>query len=369
MNIMNTKTKAFTILLVDDRAENLVSLEQMLEAENRIFIKATSGNEALRLVLRNEDIGLIMLDVQMPDMDGFEVAHLLKANPKTKDISIIFVTAINKEEQHILKGFEEGAVDYLSKPLDIDVTRAKVNVFEQLYFYQYELRKAISDREKVNAQLERFMYVVAHDLRSPLSGAMGLLYLMGEDERIKQAPDLVEYMNLATGAMSHLSDMITSILDYTRQMEVNQTIESVDVNDLVTQIIHLLFAPPHIEIVIDGPLPVIHCNKLKLQQVFQNLLTNAIKYNDKKAGKINIGGVDRGEFYEFYVKDNGPGIAQRDTDRIFKLFEVVEDQVANGKSSGIGLNILKLLVEEQGGKVWVESVLGVGSCFFFQWRK
>lgn len=369
MSTMNTKNSAFTILLVDDREENLVSLEQMLEAENRIFIKANSGNEALRLILRNENIGLVMLDVQMPDMDGFEVAHLLKANPKTKDISIIFVTAINKDEQNVLKGFEEGAVDYLPKPLDIHVTRAKVNVFEQLYFYQQELRKALTDKEKINTQLERFMYVVAHDLRSPLSGALGLLYLMGEDERVKESPDLMEYMNLATGAMSNLSDMITSILDYTRQTELQQTIEEVDVHELVKQIIHSLFGPPHIRIIIDGQLPVIVCNKQKLQQVFQNLLTNAIKYNDKKEGNIHIGGVDKGEFYEFYVKDNGPGIAKRDTDRIFKLFEVVETTVANGKSSGIGLNILKLLVEEQGGKVWVDSVLGEGSCFFFEWRK
>src|SRR3954464_482111 len=133
-------TKKFTILLVDDRMENLLSLEQMLLAENRTFIQATSGNEALKQVLKNEDIGLIMLDVQMPDMDGFEVARLLKANPKTKDISIIFVTAINKDESYVLRGFEKGGVDYLSKPLDINVTRAKVDVFERLYFYQRELR-------------------------------------------------------------------------------------------------------------------------------------------------------------------------------------------------------------------------------------
>src|SRR5947208_61901 len=127
--------KEFTILLVDDREENLISLEDLLEADNRKFIKAKSGNAALKAVLKNDNIGLIMLDVQMPDMDGFEVAKLLKANPKTKDISIIFVTAISKDERYVLQGFEEGAVDYLYKPLDIQVTLAKVNVFEKLYFY------------------------------------------------------------------------------------------------------------------------------------------------------------------------------------------------------------------------------------------
>ncbi len=117
--------RPFTILLVDDREENLLALEEMLEQEGRVFIKASSGNEALRHALKNDRIGLIMLDVQMPGMDGFEVARLLKTNPKTRHISIIFVTAISKEEQYILKGFDEGAVDYLQKPLDINVTKAK----------------------------------------------------------------------------------------------------------------------------------------------------------------------------------------------------------------------------------------------------
>src|SRR5690349_2639885 len=136
----NTRNKEFTILLVDDRPENLFSLEEILQKEGRSFIKASSGNEALKQVLKNSNIGLIMLDVQMPGMDGFEVAKILKSSSKTKNISIIFVTAISKDQQFVLKGFQEGAVDYLQKPLDISVTQAKVDVFEKLYFYQQELK-------------------------------------------------------------------------------------------------------------------------------------------------------------------------------------------------------------------------------------
>ncbi|MCK7554670.1 response regulator [Chitinophaga sedimenti] len=235
------KPRKFTILLVDDRIENLLSLEEMLAADNRVFIKASSGNEALKLVLRNEDIGLIMLDVQMPDMDGFEVARLLKANPKTRDIAIIFVTAINKDEQHVLKGFEEGAVDYLPKPLDMMVTRAKVNVFEKLYFYDRDLKNALREKELVNNQLERFMYVVAHDLQSPLSGAMGLMMLMQEDERIKAHEDLLEYTNMAVKASSSLSAMITAIFEFSRKNELQQTVEDVDTNELLQEIIEMLF--------------------------------------------------------------------------------------------------------------------------------
>lgn len=360
-------TKKFTILLVDDRMENLLSLEQMLLADNRVFLQATSGNDALKQVLKNEDIGLIMLDVQMPDMDGFEVARLLKANPKTRDISIIFVTAINKDEYHVLKGFEKGAVDYLSKPLDINMTRAKVDVFERLYLYQHELRQALKDKELINGQLERFMHVVAHDLKSPLSGITGLLLLMKEEEEIIKSTFLSEYTNMAINATSQLADMITAILDYSREHQFRYIEEDVDVSELLRQLIRLLFPPAHVKIRIEEGLPVIHTSRQKLQQVFQNLLTNAINYNDKEIAEILIGGKADGEFYEFFVKDNGPGIEEKDNERIFRLFEKVDND--DDKGTGIGLNIMKLLVETQGGKVWVDSKPGEGSTFYFQWRR
>ena len=360
-------TKKFTILLVDDRMENLLALEQMLLAENREFIQATSGNEALKQVLKNEDVGLIMLDVQMPDMDGFEVARLLKANVKTKDISIIFVTAINKDESHVLKGFEKGGVDYLSKPLDINVTRAKVDVFERLYFFQRELRQAIKDKEQINGQLERFMHVVAHDLKSPLSGITGLLLLMKEEQEIQDSPFLLEYADMAIDATSRLADMITAILDYSLEHQLQQKQENVDVRALLEEEIKMLFAPANVEISIGDYMPVIYTSRQKLYQVFQNLLSNAIKYNDKAKTRIEIGCNQDGDFFTFYIKDNGPGIEEKDNERIFRLFEKVDAKDAKG--TGVGLNILKLLVETQGGKVWVESVSGEGSCFYFQWRR
>ncbi len=135
------KTAAIVnILLVDDVPENLYSLEKMLAEKDRSFLKATSGKEALKLALNN-DISLILLDVQMPEMNGFEVAEILKSNKKTAGISILFVTAISKEQQYVLKGYETGAVDYLFKPLDVDITKAKVKTFLQLYYQQNELQQ------------------------------------------------------------------------------------------------------------------------------------------------------------------------------------------------------------------------------------
>ena len=367
----DTHCDEFTILLVDDRPENLISLEEMLEREGRHFIKATSGNEALRHALKNEQIGLIMLDVQMPGMDGFEVARILKSNPKTKDISIIFVTALSKEEQYVMKGFEEGAVDYLQKPLDINVTRAKVNVFQQLHFHQRNLKRTAIELHKINKQLEKFVYIVAHDLKSPLTGLIAALSILEmENEDNHDDPESSEYVGYAKSAAYHMSNMINDLLEYSRKSISEQTIEEVNVQELLSQMVHLLFLPRHITVKIQESMPTLKTRKIKLQQVFQNLISNAVKYNDKAVGHIEVGVVDKGNDYEFFVRDNGPGVSKADQESIFKLFYTADNTPAIAESStGVGLNILKMLVEEQGGKIRIESELGQGATFFFTWSK
>ena len=371
MILNSTKlTVPFTILLVDDREENLLVLEELLDDGHRQFIRATSGNEALKHALKNDQIGLIMLDVQMPGMDGFEVAKLLKTNPKTRDISIIFVTAISKEEQYVLKGFEEGAVDYLAKPLDSSVTKAKVKVFEQLWRYQRALKHTATELATINKQLERFVYIVAHDLKSPLTGLITLLMLMenaSETQPLTQ-PELTDYITNLKEAGFHMSTMISSILEYSRQSIDQQVSEEVVVSDLIAQTIHLLFPPKHIRICVADPMPVLHTKKVKLQQVFQNLISNAIKYNDKPQGHIEVGCTDKGDFVEFFVRDNGPGMSQEQQQQLFRLFQP-NGSSQRESSTGVGLNILKMLVEEQGGTLRVDTSPGMGCTVLFSWRK
>lgn len=369
MNIPPIQQHDFTILLVDDRPENLLSLEEILLKPGRQFLKASSGNDALKQVLKQDHIGLIMLDVQMPEMDGFEVARILKSNPRTKDISIIFVTALSREEQYVLKGFEEGAVDYLQKPLDINVVRAKVNVFEQLYFNQFRLKSALSELDRINKQLEKFVYIVSHDLKSPLSSVIMMLELIKNDPYIRANQEISENVAMVYQASGRLSEMIMALLEYSTTSLAQQTVEEVNVQSLVEELAALLFPPKHLQVKILQPLPLIRTRKVKLEQVFQNLLSNAIKYNDKPNGLIEVGCTDKELFYEFFVRDNGPGVAEEDRSRIFRLFEVTSNESKRDSSTGIGLNLLKIIVEEQGGKIWVESKLGEGSTFFFQWMK
>src|SRR5689334_22543648 len=168
------------ILLVDDKEDNLISLESILDAPHRNIIKAQSGNEALKTAFETE-LAVILLDVQMPEMDGFEVARILKENPKTKEIAVIFVTAISKEEKYALQGYEEGAVDYLHKPLDVNIVKAKVAVFEKLHRSKQELKIYVEKTQQINKQLDEFVYIVSHDLKAPLRGLASVTNFL-EDE-------------------------------------------------------------------------------------------------------------------------------------------------------------------------------------------
>ncbi|MCY7421183.1 MAG: hybrid sensor histidine kinase/response regulator [Chitinophagaceae bacterium] len=366
---MNLPLQEFTILLVDDREENLVALQAMLAKEGRDFMKATSGNEALKLLLKHDNIGLVMLDVQMPEMDGFEVARILQSNARTRDIAIVFVTAISKTEHYVLQGFQEGAVDYLQKPLDINLTRAKVNVFERLYFNQQQLKFSKAEVERINEQLERFVYIVSHDLKSPLASIITMLSIIKNKSNVKEQHSLVEDLDMVYMAGTQLSEMISSILDYSRQSLAQQQVEEVDTRIMVSEIVFLLFLPPNIKVIVSDHLPLVFTRRQKLQQVFQNLLSNAIKFIDKQQGVIEVDAEDKGNHYVFNVKDNGAGIAAKDKERIFGLFETIQNSTNGESSTGIGLNILKMLVEEQGGKIWVESDFGVSSTFSFTWYK
>ena len=168
------------ILLVDDRPENLYSLENILAGNNRTILKASSGEEALKIAF-SQDLSLILLDVQMPGMDGFEVAHMLKQTNRTKKTPILFVTAISKEKKYMLKGYQEGCIDYLFKPLDIDITQAKVNTLLKLHDQQRELELKNQELAKLNQEKNYFLGVASHDLRNPIGNIISLVNIL-EDE-------------------------------------------------------------------------------------------------------------------------------------------------------------------------------------------
>lgn len=355
------------ILLVDDRPENLISLESILDSEHRRIIKATSGNEALKIVLQQE-IALILLDVQMPEMDGFEVARLMKQNARTRDISIIFVTALSNESRYLKQGYDEGAVDYLSKPLDIHIVKAKVAVFEMLYRQKQELRRTNDRLTQINKQLDEFVYIVSHDLKAPLRGLSSLATFLEEELGSSPKQEVVDLITMMKSRTERMQQMIDGILHYSRMSNCRTEKEPVDVKLLINNIIDLISPPSHVRIEYPDQLPVLETEKIKIHEVLQNLILNAIKHNDKEEAVVKICCSDQGDHYAFTVSDNGKGIKPEHHDKVFGLFQTLVPK-DKSEGTGLGLTIVKNLVEKQQGTVSLESEYGQGTAFTFTWKK
>ena len=358
--------KDFKILLVDDAANNVFLLREILEQPNRVFFTAGSGKVALELIADISDIHLVIIDVQMPVLDGFELARILKSDPKTAGIPIIFISGVNKKHNDIIEGFEKGGVDYLLKPLDVDITRAKVNVFEEMHYYLEFLTESIDEKNKENERLSRYAYVIAHDLRAPLAGISSMLDILKSNKKLFENEDFREFFPLISQSTQNLMDMTRTVLTYSKSSENSQKAEEVNVKELVTILFRFLLPPKNIQCNVSDNMPMIYTERVKLMQVFQNLIGNAIKFTDKPVGEVNIGCDDAGSFCRFYVQDNGVGIPIDKQSIIFNKFTTGNHEKSE---TGIGLDIVKMLVEQQGGTVSVSSTPGTGSCFYFTWPK
>ena len=364
---VTTVEQTLNILLVDDKDENIISLESILEHPKRRLLKAHSGNEALRIALE-EEIAVILLDVQMPEMDGFEVARILKESPKTKDIAIIFVTAISKEEKYTLKGYEEGAVDYLHRPLDINIVKAKVGVFEKLYRSKQEVKIYVEKTQQINKQLDEFVYVVSHDLKAPLRGLASVTTFLEDELGTDLKPEVKDLLDMVKSRTTRMQSLIDAILHYSRMANNKTEKETVNLAELIANIIDLLSIPSHVRIEYPDNLPILFDEKIKLHEIFQNLISNAIKYNNKENAEVKIQCQDKGKFLEFAISDNGMGIKPEHFEKIFGVFQTLQSKDKQ-ESTGIGLTIVKKIIEQQGGKVWVESEFGKGTTFRFTWFK
>ncbi len=230
---------------------------------------------------------------------------------------------------------------------------------------QAELLKQV---ESANKELAEFAYIVSHDLKAPLRAIDSLVRWLGQDYADKFDEDGREQLELLLGRVKRMHSLIDGILQYSRVGRVREQPVEIDLGRTVPEIIDMLAPPEHIKVKVEGELPVITGEKTRVEQLFQNLLSNAIKYMDKPEGLIRVGCVDDGEMWRFYVADNGPGIEEKDFERIFLVFQTGKprDKV---DSTGIGLTVVKKVVELYGGRVWVESELGKGSTFLFTFPK
>lgn len=359
------------ILLVDDRPENLYALENMLLDDDRLFLTAESGKEALKIAFR-EDLSLILLDVQMPEMDGFEVAQLLKSTARTKKIPIVFVTAISKENKYVIKGLEGGAVDYLFKPLDSEITRAKVATLLQFYRQQQELEQKNAELAALNDQKNYFLGMAAHDLRNPLGNIQTFSDFILNEAGSSISEQHKEFLQIIKNSSTFMLGMVNNLLDVSKieSGKLDLNLEQTNIVELVKnnlklnktisdrKNIQLQFNPANesVEATID---------KNQIEQVINNLITNAIKFS-ASGTVVEINLEKTSTSVTLSVTDQGQGIPQTEVEKLFNPFQKTSvKSTAGEKSTGLGLAIVKKIVEAHKGKIWVESEVGKGSTFRF----
>ncbi len=352
-------------LLVDDLQENLLALEALLKREGLSCLKARSGEEALELLLVH-DVALALLDVQMPGMDGFQLAEFLRGSERTRHIPIIFVTAGAADRQRRFRGYEAGAVDFIQKPIEPDILRSKANVFFDLHQQRQQI---IAQRDELEAQANalravdrrknEFLAVLGHELRNPAMALSAGLHLLQRPQDPKLDIKIREQMDRQ---VAHLTRLIEDLLDISRidQGKIalrKETIALREVLEFAVEAIRPQIDSQQHELTVDIPDEPIRldADRTRLAQIVSNLLNNAAKYTPA-GGQIRLQARRVEPWVEIEVTDNGIGIPDHMQSKIFELFAQVKssDERAH-EGLGIGLALVKQLVELHGGQLLLKS--------------
>ncbi|MES2732813.1 MAG: response regulator [Bacteroidota bacterium] len=385
------------ILLVDDREDNLFSIETVLEQDGYRFTRANSGRQVLKILLKEQDFSLILMDVQMPDLNGFETASLIYEREKLRHIPIIFITANNYNEDNVYRGYKTGAVDYIYKPLNPELLKAKVSVFTELYKKNHQLLaqeqklKAINNEleervkqrteelvkknvelegknqelKKTNTDLDNFVYTASHDLKGPIANLEGLISILHnkiEPNIDKQEAKLFELIQVSISKFNNTIKDLTEITKVQKDLEAE--VEAVSFQEIIDDIksdIQQLVSVSQVVIHEDFQVSEMEYAKKNLRSILYNLLTNGIKYRaSERIPEIKICTYLEDGFTVLSVQDNGLGLSPTQQSKLFNMFKRLHTHV---EGSGIGLYIIKRIIENGGGKIGVESELGKGTTF------
>jgi signal transduction histidine kinase len=360
------------VLLVDDVEANLVALCALLDDMDCELVRASGGNEALRQMLKRE-FAVMLLDVQMPGMDGFEVAQHARSHPSTREVPIIFLTATHENEQGMLRGYGTGAVDFLWKPLNPDVLRAKVRVFLDLYLSRRRLADEVAAHERTlsalqlaNEALRHFTNAASHDLKAPLRTLRGFLHALSDDLGERVDAQARDYLERSLRAAERMDSLLDSLLNYAR-LQRPIALDDIDCATLCAQVRSDLGerierSGAHVEL---GPLPRVRGDADRLYQLFLNLIGNAVKFRrSSTTPQVVVSADKRNGEWLFSIADNGIGIDAKHRAVVFDAFRRLHKE-SSYEGSGLGLAICKQIVEQHGGRIWVESELGKGSRFCF----
>ena len=380
------------ILIVDDKQENLFSLKALLQINLYDVETASDGETALKKILRNE-YELIILDVQMPGMDGYEVAEIITGYSKSKDIPIIFLSAVNIDKRFIAKGYTSGGVDYVTKPFDPDLLLLKIKTFSKLYKQTKELNdikenleQKVEERttelklsnkhlETSNAQLQQYAFIASHDLQEPLRKIITFTRIL-EERYLKDNAEASQYMSRIIFSSERMRTLINDLLNYSR-IDIDKKYTLTDLNTIISQTLNdleIVIEEKNAEIIIDH-LPSVEVVPEQIAQVFQNIISNALKFSKKDVQPllkitseiIQEKNADskpavKGKYCRIIFTDNGIGFNDIYIDKIFNMFQRLHSRTEY-KGTGIGLSIAKKIIENHNGLITAKSEENEGSRF------
>ncbi len=413
-----------SILLVDDRSDKRLAMETVIASLGQNVVSVGSGKEALRCLL-TQDFAVILLDVNMPSMDGFETAHLIRQRKNSEHTPIIFVTGISDTETHVSRGYSLGAVDYILTPVLPEVLRTKVSVFvelfkktEQLKRQTEQLRQAheeleqrvqertaqlaianaalqaeIAERQRIeekirringeleqrvldrtaelamaNEELEAFSYSVAHDLQAPLRNIESYAQMLEEDFNDNIPAGAQQYLSRIRARSRHLAQLVSDLLNLSRLGKKGLNREEAELRPMVEDVVSSISTDAgdrHIEWRV-GELGSVLCDPGLVKQVFANLISNAVKFSQPRAkAVIEIGRSEAtdGETVIF-VRDNGVGFDMRYVDKLFGVFQRLHP-AGSFEGTGVGLATSARIVRKHGGRIWAEGAEDQGATFYF----
>lgn len=371
------------LLIVDDRKENIFALSSLLEELNVQIFKCQSGVEALNMMLDHE-FALALIDVQMPDMNGFELAELIRGTERTKNVPIIFVTAAKENSGFTFKGYESGAVDFLYKPVDTVILKSKVQVFIELGTQKRllkeqveELRAAKDIAERANQLKSSFLANMSHEIRTPLGALIGFTDLLRDDNLDR--PTRLEYLDIIERNGQILVRLIDDILDLSKVEAGHLEIEDLEVSPLdtaqeVLSLLHEKAAKKEIFLKFESSSNVpakIVCDPMRLRQILTNIIGNAIKFTEKGGVTVRADvqpGKDGADSMTFYIEDTGIGMDESQAARLFQPFVQADNTMSRRfGGTGLGLILSKRLANLMGGDLKiVKSAANIGSVFEIQ---
>ena len=362
------------ILIVDDAPENIISLKKVLEVNGFEVDTASSGEEALKKILKNSYV-LIILDVQMPEMDGFEVAEAISGYSKAKETAIIFLSAATANVNLITRGYSSGGLDYISKPVDMNILLLKVKTFYRIYEQsralnemQTKLLEEIEFRKEAERKKDEFISIASHELKTPMTSIKGYIQLL---ERSLDKEDLETTrvrLHKVQNQVEKLNLLVADLLDISKiesgKLKFNKKYFSFDkILDHIVEIMEQ--ANPQVKFIKKGQINTeIFGDEMRIEQVIINFITNAIKYAPD-SDEVHFTSELRGDEIYFSVKDFGIGMAKEHQQQIFDKFYRVEETSERFQGLGIGLYICQEIIERHEGKIGVNSEPDEGSEFYF----